>query len=226
MSYSYDRTAQRDGSSFKSLDDFWMFMLDQRDWKSKDESDSHVFVKRVQGVWVELRFSKSFWSSTVRIGPTTLPDPGVPVSHPDWRKLLSDLNQQLRSELEIKTVSFADVEREVERMASKTRELSTRKQRDYDRIWWRGARGKDAYKAWLKEVEGRLQEILDESAGQDWDTAGLVGNIIDNYMLDLGGMARKDQSRAIRTMLDSMARRGKIEKTEGARGEPKWIGRG
>jgi len=127
---------------------------------------------------------------------------------------------------DVKGHRIEDIERKIEELVREYKKYVTVKRTDPNKLHYRGLEGKEALAAWKREVEAKLQDIIDNGAsrGQDYTTQDLTGNLLENYRLELGGVDRPFMARAIRATLEAMAKAGKIEKDTNER-NPRWFGK-
>ncbi len=222
---------------FKTLFDLERFFWDNRShgWKKeKAQSGQESHIKRFNGIWYRLSWDTSVWASQAYLYPTTT----LKISPTDeaWKAARDKVSEHFP----IKGLTIADIERKAMGLAKAYKELAgPRQKRDTSGIEYRSRHilddenlpllltGDEALKAWRGDVEESLQGVIDEGAphGQDYSTADLVDNLLNNYGLTLRGgrVTRRDEGRLIRAILESMAKRKKIEKDTNAR-EPRWLG--
>lgn len=191
----------------------WRRVLDPGEsWKNY-----RVYQKRYGSVWYRLLLdTSSTFVRSVFITPTT-----YPLGH--WKR--SDAEQKeiadkFQASVEVSGLTMDDVERAVEQMAANWRSFSgPRRKRNVQHVEWRTRgsegetflQGEDAIRQWKIDVERVLQEEIDGfgKVGIAPDTNLLVEDVTKNHMMELDGVKNGP---LIRGILDSMARRGLIEK--------------
>lgn len=213
---------------FQHAGDLWRYMFDhasQAGWKKGKallgSTNYQAYIKRFGGFWIQLEWSESVWSQDAWLFPTTKPKSVA------WDKWM-ELSKEYRVILSIKGLSLAEIDRHALELAKRLKELAgPRQKRDTSTFRYKDLTGDEALKAWKAKAESVLQEIIDGGAphGQDYTTASLAGNLIDNYGVELEGMGvrRETMGRLVRAILEAMAKRGKIEKDTNFR-EPRWLG--
>lgn len=203
-------------------------LLKQSGWvldrqHSMASHDNDVYKKRVNGVWVIAIVYTSLWSGQATLAPSSTP-----------KGISSEAFDQYLKEglvrLDYQT-SSTEIERAAKGVAAKYKEFSgPRKKKDPEKFEWDGKTGAEAIKAWQAKIEQTLLDILGvtktvyDYSGKprvthpSSDTESLVHNLLDNYSLEPGGSMlpnRRDVSRAIRAILERMAKQRKILKETG-----------
>jgi len=212
--------------------------------KGKDKYSGDVYTKRFGALWFEINVDTSGYSHSFVVKPSVMPKAPVDMlkqreEYDAWRK---DAWDKLYTRLDAKGLTMAKIEEKIAELTQVYKSLSAPRRKvdtsnwEYERDpnheadeWSRQrVKGPEAVAHWKKEVERILQDEIDGAGkhGHDWDTAGLVGNVINNYSRELVGPSRDYQSRMIRALLEAMAKAGKIDKIgwyQGlSRGEIRW----
>lgn len=229
-----ERFLQAEDKKFDGLYDLQSYLsYERRDWNDKSKGKKDLaFIKRFGGVWMRLSWYDSFYNHQVYLRPNK-PPRSVNIlddeAYKAWRAATSFTFDDIRK------VSMSQIERKAAELAKVNQGMRKRRPKDTSRWRYKPRKsgwdaewlsGKEAYKAWLVDVEEVLQDEIDSSArhGQDWTTQSLVGNILENYVIELEGMSRREMSKAISRLLNSMAKRKKIEKDTNEPRNPKWLG--
>jgi hypothetical protein len=189
----------------------------------KDKSGHfNTYAKRFSGVWYQILVSKDSMSPRVYLSPSTMP-PGLDILD---REKWDQAREATSAWFDVKGHRIEDIERKIEELVKEYKKLSTRKQTDPNKLRYDDKEGKEALAAWKRDVESRLQTIIDNGAsrGNDYTTQDLTGNLLENYRLLLDGVDRPFMARAIRAILEAMAKAGKIEKDTNER-NPRWFGK-
>ena len=233
MGYSYDRRAGEQKDKFESLFDLGMYLEYERgDWRKGKSFDKKnpAFIKRFGGVWMRLGWYDSPFSFQVFLRPTTSPKNIDYSDKETWDAWLKATGY----DFDLRKTTLSVMERKATELAKVHKTFAKRQPKDTSG-WHYNPRGphtaeeltgKEAYKAWLRDVQDVLQEEVDNGARQGFDftTQSLVGNILDNYGIELVGMGRSEMARSISRLLNAMARAGKIEKDTNNPREPRWVG--
>jgi hypothetical protein len=187
-------------------------------WRKPKKSKSRVdtYIKQFGGVWMEL--SWYLGSDYLGIGPVKVPRGIKPE---DWDAAFERLNVTEP----MRTLTLSKIERKALELSKVYKELSgPRKKRDTSgfRYWPHGTRkyegdpleGQAALKAWRKDAEEYILYELTEAAkrGQGYKTRVLADQVSFERELEEGYVAadRRFVGRAVRAILDKMARHGKI----------------
>jgi len=224
MAYSYDRrTADQRFDSLFDLESYLRYH--QKDWregKSRKGASWVAFRKRIGGIWMELGWIKQ--SSFLTVSPTS---PPKGVSTEAWWEATTHTFDNVRG------VSLSEIERKAAEMAKAHRAMTPKREtkdtsgysytphaqrsRDVEPFT-----GKEAYKAWLKDVQEYILNKVNEmhQRGTAPTSKGLISETFWEY--PLRGMDERGARRAISRLLNAMDKQGLIVKG-GERHNPTWF---
>lgn len=186
--------------------------------KVAKDKDSVTFTKRFGGVWYKVWVSRSPYSSSVYLSPSKMPQ-SLMMLHGE---AYEHATEPLRATLDVKGLTVTVIEAKIEELIAANRAvLTTRTRKDRAHFYFRGENGSEAFVTWKKEVERVLLEILG-GKNETYDTHSLVLDVLRNHMLEPDAMTYAEASRAVRGVLDSMARRGLVDKLEYSRTKVCW----
>jgi hypothetical protein len=191
-------------------------------------------IKRFGGIWVSIPFfTGHYGSDRIFISPSGLPR-GLP--YEQWK----DFHADTRIEFKFRGKYIEDIEKAAQQVAAKVKKWKPKRAKlDQDRVRWyyKGQvhTGKAALDRWKTECERIIMDdILRPGSGPGRQAAilgrrnpcsttqSIVNNILHNYgLIDIEGVNRKRMSTMIRTILNRLAKQGKIDRTTGGR-HPEW----
>jgi len=192
-----------------------------------------TYRKRIDGLWIELSYGDWIYSTNVKLRAPTPRGVSI-VDKPAYEAA----REKLSMDLPAKGMTLKGIEEKCAELVKEYRALdkATRKPRSLEFVEYRSKyteageysyerfapvlEGKDAIKRWKLDVENVIKnEII---RGEPKSTGSITGNILDNYCIEIDGVSKSDQKVMIRGILDSMKKRGILDKLEYGRRDIRW----
>ena len=228
---SAERVAQRflvAGQQFRSLIDFDDFMREEgarHGWKPTKPylgAGYKAYRKRYGAAHVELFWdTKSAWSDSISL-LSKVPK-NIDTRSPEYEEAKKKLHRHLG---EIRKLTWREIEAVAQEVAAAFKFYSARQKKDRSGYYWKDLRGDAAYKQWLVDISETALRLINSAgrAGRDYDTAEMVDDLINNHVMELEGMSRREMSKTIARILNTLAKQGKIEKDTNDPRRPRWVG--
>ena len=213
-----------------------MQVLREAGWKEakrgrrtrRKEKNQRIFIKRYGGLWIEVTIYTEFsYRSMMLVAPLPRGTWQLPKEEQD--AIWAEIHAHIR--FEDLTPEFLDAT--AKRLAAASRKYAApRKRATYEDFWWGDLSGKEAYDAWVKEVENVILRELRSTKDRalearkhrpSWamhtplplpfeKTHPITMNVLSNYVLEPQALTRREAQRKVRAILESMAKRGLIRK--------------
>jgi len=188
----------------------------RRKYKHKDET---TFIKRYGSIWIEADVLPSHFGGMLFLW-APLPR-GLRAGTPEYEAA----KEKTLAKIDYRQVTAQSVDRAVQGLIQAFKEhTGPRKPKStYEDFRWQGREGKEAYKVWVRDIEGgiltalkRRQEFAERQRHAPkpvlpfYKTRDFVEIVLPNYRPET--LDRREAAKRIRAILEAMAKQGKIEK--------------